>query len=80
MTRLAGELAMVLVDESGMEEMLQRVSDPYPVDRANCHRSIATLEDALQRAKLGDGEKLAALRRLASSGEMTKPRVTMSGV
>ena len=53
---------------------------PYPVDRANYHRSIATLEDALQRAKLGDREKLAALRRLASSGEMTKPRVTISGV
>ncbi len=30
-------------------------------------------------AKLGDREKLDALRRLASWGEMTKPRVTTSG-
>ncbi len=46
---------------------------PYPVDRANYDRSIYTLEQALRRARLGDREKLAALRRLASWGEQTKP-------
>jgi hypothetical protein len=47
---------------------------PYPVDRANYDRSIYTLEQALRRARLGDREKLAALRRLASWGEETRPR------
>lgn len=47
---------------------------PYPVDRANYDRSIATLENALQRAKVGDREKLAALRRLVAWGETTKPK------
>jgi len=47
---------------------------PYPVDRANYDRSIGTLEVALRRATLGDREKLAALRRLSSWGERTKPK------
>jgi hypothetical protein len=47
---------------------------PYPVDRANYDRSIATLEQALRRARLGDRERLAALRRLASWSERTRPR------
>ncbi len=47
---------------------------PYPVDRANYDRSIATLEHALRRAKLGDREKLAALRRLTTWENKTKPR------
>jgi hypothetical protein len=47
---------------------------PYPVDRANYDLSIYTLEQALRRARLGDREKLAALRRLASWGEETRPR------
>lgn len=47
---------------------------PYPVDRANYDRSIGTLEDALRRAKLGDRERLAALRRLSSWSEGTKPK------
>jgi hypothetical protein len=46
---------------------------PYPVDRGNYERSIYTLEQALRRARLGDREKLAALRRLASWGEETRP-------
>jgi hypothetical protein len=46
---------------------------PYPVDRSNYDRSIATLEQALRRARLGDREKLAAPRRLASWGEETRP-------
>lgn len=46
---------------------------PYPVDRANYDRSIHTLEQALRRARLGDREKLAALRRLASWGGETRP-------
>ena len=46
---------------------------PYPVDRANYDHSIATLEQALRRARVGDREKLLALRRLASWGEQTRP-------
>lgn len=47
---------------------------PYPVDRGGYDRSIATLEQALRRSRVGDREKLAALRRLASWAEQTKPR------
>jgi len=53
---------------------------PYPVDRANYDRSITALEDALRRAKVGDREKLAAMRRLASWGETTRPSEGMSEV
>jgi len=37
---------------------------PYPVDRANYDRSIRILQSALERAKIGDRDRLAALRRL----------------
>ena len=37
---------------------------PYPVDRATYDRTIAYLESAVRRSKLGDPERLAALRRL----------------
>jgi len=37
---------------------------PYPVDRALYDRSIEVLRQALGRAKVGEGERLAALRRL----------------
>ena len=46
---------------------------PYPVDRANYDQSIATLEQALRRARVGDRERLSALRRLATWGELTRP-------
>jgi len=39
---------------------------PYPVDRTLYDRSIATLADAVRRAKIGDREKMDALRRLSS--------------
>ena len=45
----------------------------YPVDRANYDHSIANSEQALCRARVGDREKLFALRRLASWGEQTRP-------
>lgn len=38
---------------------------PYPVDRATYDRTIETLKDAVSRARLGQREKLAALRRLS---------------
>jgi len=38
---------------------------PYPVDRATYDRSIEILRHAVDRAKLNDRDKLAALRRLA---------------
>ena len=46
---------------------------PYAADWANYDSSNAVLEQALRRAKVGDTERLAALRRLASWGERTKP-------
>ena len=38
---------------------------PYPVDRETYGRSIDTLRRAVERAKLGDRERLEALKRLA---------------
>jgi hypothetical protein len=38
---------------------------PYPVDRPTYDHSIEVLRDAVDRAKLNDRDKLAALRRLA---------------
>ncbi len=38
---------------------------PYPVDRQTYDRSIAILETAVRRARLGDRDKLEALRRLS---------------
>lgn len=38
---------------------------PYPVDRENYDQSIEWLRDAVARARLGDHERLKALRRLA---------------
>jgi hypothetical protein len=38
---------------------------PYPVDRPTYDRSIEVLRQAVDRAKLNDREKLAALKRLA---------------
>lgn len=37
---------------------------PFPVDRESYDRAITVLEDAVDKAKLGHGEKLDALRRL----------------
>ena len=37
---------------------------PYPVDRATYNRSIAFLEVALKKAKIGETERLKALRKL----------------
>ncbi len=39
---------------------------PYPVDRKTYNKSIAFLESALKRAKIGKNEKLNALKRLSS--------------
>jgi len=38
---------------------------PYPVDRETYDRSIEILREAVNRARIGDREKLEALRRLA---------------
>jgi hypothetical protein len=37
---------------------------PYPVDRKTYDRSVEYLRRALERARVGEGERLAALRRL----------------
>ncbi len=47
---------------------------PYPVDRQTYDRSIAVLRDAVNRAKLRDREKLAALQRLTSYAGRTAPK------
>jgi hypothetical protein len=39
---------------------------PYPVDRRTYDRSIDTLERAVKKARLGNREKLDALRRLGA--------------
>jgi len=41
---------------------------PFPVDRPTYDQNIAVLTDAVRRARLGENDKLAALRRLASLG------------
>ncbi|HEX77032.1 MAG TPA: DUF763 domain-containing protein [Dehalococcoidia bacterium] len=41
---------------------------PYPVDRATYDRSIEVLATALRQAKLGNAEKLEALKRLRGAG------------
>ena len=40
---------------------------PYRVDRETYDRSIETLRQAVERAKIGDRERLSALRRLAAN-------------
>jgi len=47
---------------------------PLPVDRATYDRSIAILTDAVHKARLGENDKFAALRRLSMLG----PRVLYS--
>lgn len=44
---------------------------PYPYDRRTAEEVIVTLEDAVERAKLGDKEKLRALKRLARLVRLT---------
>ncbi len=39
---------------------------PYPVDRENYDRSVEWLRDAVSRARIGNSDRLQALRRLAS--------------
>lgn len=48
---------------------------PYPVDRAQYDRTIEILERVARRAKVGDRERLAALRRLASWEARTRPTI-----
>ena len=38
---------------------------PFPVDRDTYDRSIEVLREAVNKARIGDREKLDALRRLA---------------
>jgi len=40
---------------------------PFPVDRATYDRNIATLTDAVRRARMGENEKFNALKRLAKT-------------
>lgn len=39
---------------------------PYPVDRQGYDRSIALLEEAVEKARIGESEKLDALRRIST--------------
>jgi hypothetical protein len=38
---------------------------PFPVDRVALDRNIEILGEAVRKARVGDGEKVAALKRLA---------------
>ena len=38
---------------------------PFPVDRATYDRNIVILNDAVRRAKVGESEKIQALKRLS---------------
>ncbi len=46
---------------------------PYPVDRENYDLSIDVLRQALSAAKIGRGEKLKAMRRLALLESRKRP-------
>jgi len=39
---------------------------PYPVDRKTYDSSVQTLRDAISQAKLGQKDKISAIRRLES--------------
>jgi len=41
---------------------------PYPVDRKGYDRSIEILKQAVERAKIGNREKIEAVRRLKGIG------------
>jgi hypothetical protein len=49
---------------------------PYPVDRASYDRSIEILKQAVERARLGDGKKMEAIKRLEKieSSNIFSPR------
>ena len=52
---------------------------PFPVDRRVYDHTVATLEEAIARAKIGDQERLEALRRLSAWAESTHdPRPSVS--
>jgi uncharacterized protein len=38
---------------------------PFPVDRRTYDQNIAILSDAVRKSRIGDGEKVAAFKRLA---------------
>jgi hypothetical protein len=40
---------------------------PFPVDRTTYDQSIEVLREAVNRARIGDRERMEALRRLAQS-------------
>lgn len=39
---------------------------PFPVDRATYDRSISVLSEAVRKSRIGDSDKVAALKRLAA--------------
>ena len=39
---------------------------PFPVDRMTYDRNIAVLEDAVRKARIGQAEKVDALKRLSA--------------
>jgi len=46
---------------------------PYPVNRKRMDEATATIKDALERAMIGDKERLGAFRRLARLTESMRP-------
>jgi hypothetical protein len=50
---------------------------PYPVDRATYDRSIEALKEAVNRARLGNREKLEAIRRLTRFVKAALPNANL---
>jgi hypothetical protein len=64
MVKLARGITVAIVADFGADEMLRRLSHPYPVDRQTYDQSIELLSKAINKTKLGIGEKKEALNRL----------------
>ncbi|MEM2340662.1 MAG: DUF763 domain-containing protein [Candidatus Bathyarchaeia archaeon] len=47
---------------------------PFPVDRGAMDEAISFLKKAIEESRLGDGEKMSALRRLGASANQGRPR------
>ena len=51
MVKLAREITIAIVSDFGSEEMLRRLSHPYPVDRKTYDQSIELLSKAINKTK-----------------------------
>jgi hypothetical protein len=84
MKGLSREITLFVIDLCGAEEMLLRLSDPFWFQAFGCvpgfdwhssgvtnDRTIEILGQALERARLGDREKMEAIRRLSAFADVS---------